>query len=78
VVTRTQEVDELYARAIEHFNNSTIRVFAAQYYNIYRNNHRIEQMLLAEAEVRRSVRDSVARVLVLCSDGGLRGPILPA
>ncbi len=28
-----------------------IHVFAAQYYNIYRNNHRIEQIHLMEAEV---------------------------
>ncbi len=47
-----QEVDELYARAVKHFkDDAMIHVFAAQYYNIYRNNHRIEQMHLTEAEV---------------------------
>ncbi len=43
----------MYQRAIKHFeDDACIRVFAAQFYNIYKNNHRIEQMLLAEAEVR--------------------------
>jgi hypothetical protein len=57
-----QEVDDLYLRAIKHFkDNAIIRVFAAQYYNIYRNNHRIEQMHLTEADVG----------VTLCSEGGL-------
>jgi hypothetical protein len=48
-----QEVDDLYARAIKHFkDDAMIHVFAAQYYNIYRSNHRIEQIHLSEAEVR--------------------------
>jgi hypothetical protein len=56
VCSDVQEVDDLYARAIKHFNeDAIIRVFAAQYYNIYRNNHRIEQMHLTEAEVRASL-----------------------
>ena len=47
-----QEVDELYARACDYFDeDAVIHVFAAQYYNIYRNNHRIEQIHLTEAEV---------------------------
>jgi hypothetical protein len=42
----------LYLRAVEHFQESAvIRVFAAQYYNIYRSNHRIEQIYLTEAGV---------------------------
>ncbi len=51
--SRLQEVDDLYRRALDHFNDEPIlHVFAAQYYNIFRNNHRIEQMHLTEAEVR--------------------------
>ena len=47
-----QEVDDLYRRALEHFNNDPIlHIFAAQYYNTFRANHRIEQMHLNEAEV---------------------------
>ena len=47
-----QEVDELYTRAIRHFKDeSIIHVFAAQFHNIYRSNHRVEQIHLTEAEV---------------------------
>ena len=57
-----QEVDELYARACDYFDeDAVIHVFAAQYYNIYRNNHRIEQMHLTEADVG----------VTLCSESGL-------
>ena len=46
-------MDDLYARAILYFKDSAmIHVFAAQYYNIFKGNHRIEQMHLTEAEVR--------------------------
>ena len=39
-------------RALEHFKDDPIlHVFAAQYYNSFRANHRIEQMHLNEAEV---------------------------
>jgi hypothetical protein len=57
----SQEVDLLYTRAVDHFKDSSlIRVFAAQYYNIYRGNHRIEQIYLTEAEVRSHRRFSCA------------------
>ena len=47
-----QEGDGLYARACDYCDeDAVIHVFAAQYYNIYRNNHRIEQIHLTEAEV---------------------------
>ncbi len=47
-----QEVDNLYTRALAYFDkNAIMRVFAAQFYNIYRGNHRIEQIHLTEAEV---------------------------
>ena len=62
VLCHAQEVDDLYMRAIKHFkDNAIIRVFAAQYYNIYRNNHRIEQMHLTEADVS----------VTLCTECGL-------
>ena len=55
-VAHWQEVDDLYARAISYFKDSAmIHVFAAQYYNIYRGNHRIEQMHLTDAEVGRDM-----------------------
>ncbi len=45
-------MDDLYTRAILHFSrDSIIHVFAAQFHNIYRNNHRVEQIHLTEAEV---------------------------
>ena len=45
-------MDDLYARAINYFRDSAmIHVFAAQYYNIYKSNFRIEQMHLTNAEV---------------------------
>ena len=48
-----KEVDDLYTRALAYFKDSAmVHVFAAQYYNIYKGNHRIEQMYLTEAEVR--------------------------
>ena len=67
-VVFAQEVDELYARACDYFDeDAVIHVFAAQYYNIYRNNHRIEQIHLTEAEV-----SGVLRVMPLGCLGGVR------
>ncbi len=42
----------MYARALEYFKDSAImRVLAAQFYSSYQGNSRMEQLLLAEAEV---------------------------
>ena len=47
-----QEVENLYSRAIQYFkSDAIIHVFAAQFHNIYRGNHRVEQIHLTEAEV---------------------------
>ncbi len=69
--TYLQEVDDLYQRALAFFSDDAmLHVFAAQYFNIYRASHRLEQMHLSEAEV------GVGPLC--CTNSGTAAGVLPA
>lgn len=54
-VRALQEVDALYATALNHFpDNAILHVFVAQYLNVYRANRHLELVHIAAAEVRPS------------------------
>ncbi len=51
-----QEVDLLYATAMDHFRDSALlHVFIAQYLRVYRGNRHLELLHIAAAEVRECV-----------------------